>query len=265
MDVRRGLQSGDGDHNVRQTEGLSGGASGAMTSRTTMSSGSTRPPRRGRPDSASGRSTPSSSTTTPTASTTSTGVTTSRASACCAPPGAGKPVLRTELAERRTSWIDPAHRIRPEYTARREDLRRAEIELMRHRERVASLRGSCLRQRRSTTTSSTRGLQLLQDGDAPVSTVRLSPSCSPHRSGRWSSTTSCTARRRPRPARCARCGSTVSTASPTTSRRTSTSPSRRRLASTPLRAARPRPRVGPAAVTQLRGQRLQIRPRQRRR
>jgi predicted dithiol-disulfide oxidoreductase (DUF899 family) len=62
----------------------------------------------------------------------------------------------------------------PEYAAHRQELQRAEIELMRHREQVASLR-------RLLPPGSTvddyvfqEGPRELHDGDAPVTTVRLS-------------------------------------------------------------------------------------------
>ena len=62
----------------------------------------------------------------------------------------------------------------PDYSARREELRLAEIELMRHREQVAVLR----RQLPTDTVVDdylfSEGPRRLQDGDSPVTTTRLS-------------------------------------------------------------------------------------------
>ena len=60
-----------------------------------------------------------------------------------------------------------------EYTARREELRRAEIELMRQRERVASMRRLLPPDTAVEDYSFQEGPRRLEDGDGPVSTVRL--------------------------------------------------------------------------------------------
>jgi predicted dithiol-disulfide oxidoreductase (DUF899 family) len=62
----------------------------------------------------------------------------------------------------------------PEYAARREELRRAEIELMRHREEVAALRRQLPPGAAVTDYAFREGPRQLQDGDDPVSQVRLS-------------------------------------------------------------------------------------------
>jgi predicted dithiol-disulfide oxidoreductase (DUF899 family) len=62
----------------------------------------------------------------------------------------------------------------PEYTARREELRLAEIELMRHREEVAALRRKLPEGPAVSDYVFREGPRLLKDGDAPVTEVRLS-------------------------------------------------------------------------------------------
>lgn len=62
----------------------------------------------------------------------------------------------------------------PEYAARREELRQAEIELMRHREEVAALRRQLPPGAAVTDYAFREGPRQLQDGDDPVSQVRLS-------------------------------------------------------------------------------------------
>ena len=62
----------------------------------------------------------------------------------------------------------------PEYTARREELRAAEIELMRHRERVASLRRQLPPGSAVDDYVFHEGPRQLEDGDDPATTVRLS-------------------------------------------------------------------------------------------
>ncbi len=70
----------------------------------------------------------------------------------------------------------------PEYIVRREELRQAEVELMHHREKIASLRrqlpfGAAVRDYEFL-----EGPRSLADGDDPVTTVRLSELfTSPHR------------------------------------------------------------------------------------
>ena len=61
-----------------------------------------------------------------------------------------------------------------EYTARRDELRLAEIELMRQRERVAALRRQLPAGTPVTDYHFAEGPARLDDGDDPVSTVRLS-------------------------------------------------------------------------------------------
>lgn len=61
-----------------------------------------------------------------------------------------------------------------EYLARREELRLAEVELMRHRERVAALRRRLPLGAAVQDYEFLEGPRNLEDGDAPVSTVRLS-------------------------------------------------------------------------------------------
>jgi len=62
----------------------------------------------------------------------------------------------------------------PEYTARREELRQAEIALMRRREQVASLRRSLPADTTVADYVFSEGPRNLADGDEPVTTVRLS-------------------------------------------------------------------------------------------
>src|SRR5215470_13548670 len=62
----------------------------------------------------------------------------------------------------------------PEYLARREELRLAEIELMRHRERVAELRRSLPQGGSIQDYQFEEGPRDLSAGDAPVRTTRLS-------------------------------------------------------------------------------------------
>ena len=62
----------------------------------------------------------------------------------------------------------------PEYLAKREELRRAEIELMRQRERVAALRRELPEGAEVEDYSFEEGPASLDDGDTPVRTVRLS-------------------------------------------------------------------------------------------
>jgi len=62
----------------------------------------------------------------------------------------------------------------PEYTARREDLRLAEIELMRQREHVASLRRQLPAGTQVEDYVFDEGPRRLEDGDDPVTTVSLS-------------------------------------------------------------------------------------------
>ena len=62
----------------------------------------------------------------------------------------------------------------PEYAARRDELRLAEIELMRQQERVAALRRNLPPGRVVDDYAFEEGPRRLADGDAPVSTVRLS-------------------------------------------------------------------------------------------
>lgn len=62
----------------------------------------------------------------------------------------------------------------PEYAARREELRQAEIELMRHRERVAALRRQLPAGSPVSDYSFREGPGRLDDGDEPGSAVRLS-------------------------------------------------------------------------------------------
>jgi len=71
----------------------------------------------------------------------------------------------------------------PEYLAKREELRLAEIELMRQRERVAELRPPSAAERSIQDYQFDEGPRDLNAGDAPVRTVRLSelftkPDCS---------------------------------------------------------------------------------------
>lgn len=110
-----------------------------------------------------------------------------------------------------------------EYLAKREELRLAEIELMRQRERVAELRRHLPQGAPIQDYAFEEGPRDLNGGDAPVRTVRLSGLFTkPNRSlviyhlmyGK----------RRPRLAQCAPPGSTAQTAWPTTSLRTLTSP-----------------------------------------
>jgi predicted dithiol-disulfide oxidoreductase (DUF899 family) len=61
-----------------------------------------------------------------------------------------------------------------EYTAQREELRRAEIELMRHREQVASLRRQLPRDNPVDDYVFREGPRHLDEGDAPVTAARLS-------------------------------------------------------------------------------------------
>jgi predicted dithiol-disulfide oxidoreductase (DUF899 family) len=62
----------------------------------------------------------------------------------------------------------------PEYAKRREELRLAEIELMNHRERVAAMRRDLPPGTAVSDYVFTEGPRHLADGDAPVTTVRLS-------------------------------------------------------------------------------------------
>lgn len=62
----------------------------------------------------------------------------------------------------------------PEYTEQREALRRAEIELMRHREQVAALRRQLPEGGVVDDYVFEEGPRRLEDGDGPVTTVRLS-------------------------------------------------------------------------------------------
>src|SRR5439155_14110929 len=61
-----------------------------------------------------------------------------------------------------------------EYLAKREELRRAEIELMRQRERVAELRRQLPNGATVEDYSFEEGPANLEDGDTPIRTVRLS-------------------------------------------------------------------------------------------
>src|SRR5438093_12591837 len=61
-----------------------------------------------------------------------------------------------------------------EYLAKRESLRRAEIELMRQRERVAELRRQLPKGATVEDYSFEEGRANLDDGDTPIRTVRLS-------------------------------------------------------------------------------------------
>jgi hypothetical protein len=106
--------------------------------------------------------------------------------------------------------------------AARENLRLAEIELMRQREKVAEMRRQLPQGPVVEDYVFQEGPTDLDAGDAPVRTSG-SASSSPARIGHSSSTSSCTARRRRARARCARYGSMATTAWPTTWRRTSTS------------------------------------------
>ena len=114
----------------------------------------------------------------------------------------------------------------PEYLARREELRLAEIELMRRRERVAELRRNL---------PQGAPIQDYPSKKAPATSMlamRLCPplasaSCSPSPIARWSSITSCMARSRPKRVPCVPRGSTVPTALPIISLRILTSPSLR--------------------------------------
>jgi predicted dithiol-disulfide oxidoreductase (DUF899 family) len=62
----------------------------------------------------------------------------------------------------------------PEYAARREELRLAEIELMRHREEVAALRRKLPAGTAVSDYVFREGPRRLEDGDTPVTEVRLS-------------------------------------------------------------------------------------------
>ena len=62
----------------------------------------------------------------------------------------------------------------PGYTARREELRQAEVELMRHREKVAALRRQLPPGAAVEDYEFLEGPRRLADGDDPVTTVRLS-------------------------------------------------------------------------------------------
>src|SRR5256885_15191397 len=62
----------------------------------------------------------------------------------------------------------------PEYLAKREELRLAEIELMRHRERVAALRRTLPQGAAVQDYPFEEGPRELSAGDAPARTVRLS-------------------------------------------------------------------------------------------
>ena len=62
----------------------------------------------------------------------------------------------------------------PEYAARREELRQAEIDLMRHRERVAALRRQLPQGATIEDYVFEEGPTRLDAGDTPVRTVRLS-------------------------------------------------------------------------------------------
>src|SRR6267378_937724 len=110
-----------------------------------------------------------------------------------------------------------------EYLAKREELRLAEIELMRQRERVAELRRHLPTGAPIQDYAFEEGPRDLNGGDAPVRTVRLSELFTkPNRSlviyhlmyGK----------RQTKAAQCAPLGSTARTAWPTTSLRTLTSP-----------------------------------------
>lgn len=115
-----------------------------------------------------------------------------------------------------------------EYSARREELRLAEVAFMR---------------------TTGEGRRTAPPAPAGRSTTVMHPSrrcgcasSSVHRTGRWSCSTSCTASARRRPARCAPCGSMGSTGSSSTSRATPISwwrrpPTPRRCGPTPATAA----------------------------
>jgi len=62
----------------------------------------------------------------------------------------------------------------PEYVARREELRRAELDLMRQRERVAAMRRQLPEGRAVEDYVFQEGPRQLDDGDVPVTSVRLS-------------------------------------------------------------------------------------------
>jgi predicted dithiol-disulfide oxidoreductase (DUF899 family) len=62
----------------------------------------------------------------------------------------------------------------PGYTARREELRQAEVELMRHREKVAALRRQLPPGAAVEDYEFLEGPRRLADGDDPVTIVRLS-------------------------------------------------------------------------------------------
>ncbi len=97
-----------------------------------------------------------------------------------------------------------------EYVAAREQLRLAEIELLEHRERVAVLRRGLPPGATVDDYEFAEGPTLLEDGDEPQTKVRLSELFTGDTGRSWFSR--CTARRRPCRVRCARCGSTDSTA-----------------------------------------------------
>jgi predicted dithiol-disulfide oxidoreductase (DUF899 family) len=89
------------------------------------------------------------------------------------------------------------------YLLKREELRLAEIELMRQRERVAELRRWLPQGAAIQDYAFEEGPANLDAGDTPIRTVRLTELFSAL-IDRWSSITLCSERRRPRHAQCAR-------------------------------------------------------------
>ena len=131
------------------------------------------------------------------------------------------------------------------YLGKREELRLAEIELMRQRERVAELRRHLPQGAPIQDYQFEEGPRDLNAGDAPR-TPSASANSSPNPIAPSSSITSCTESGRPRLARCALPGSTAPTAWPITSLRISISQSSPPLMS-PLCGLRSRARLGQAA------------------
>ena len=99
----------------------------------------------------------------------------------------------------------------PEYLAKRDELRLAEIELLKQRERVAALRRSLPKGATIQDYEFLEGPAALDAGDEPVNKVRLSELFTA-RIVRWSSIISCSERSRPLLVRCALPGSTATMA-----------------------------------------------------